>query len=157
MTFVDLFEFCNRKVSKRRSINSRTNHSIFRWFLPLHWLVLDLLCFVWYISFRFVILHFVSFRFFVFRFVSLYFVSFRFISFRFVFVSQFSRTPKNRGWTAYPARAAMSAPIWVLVCVFFNLFSFLYCVGFLGFFFGFFCLRHVSCVPNVDGVSGLSI
>ena len=63
MTFVDLFEFCNRKASKRRSINSRTNHSIFRWFLPFHWLFLDLLCFVWYISFRFVILHFVSFSF----------------------------------------------------------------------------------------------
>ena len=32
LTFVDLkiFEFCNRKASKRRSINSRTNHSIFR-------------------------------------------------------------------------------------------------------------------------------
>jgi hypothetical protein len=112
MTFVDLFEFYNRKTSKHRSINSRTNHSIFRWFLSLHWLFLDLLCFVWYISFRFVILYFVSFRFFIFRFVSLYFVSFcdtsfrfvsflhfsfrfvvfRFISFRFVFVSQFSST-----------------------------------------------------------------
>jgi hypothetical protein len=74
-----LFEFCNRKASKCRSINSRTNHSIFRWFLPLHWLILDLLCFVWHISFRFVILHFVSFRFFIFRFVSLYFVSFHFV------------------------------------------------------------------------------
>jgi hypothetical protein len=73
MTFVNLFQFCNRKASHRRSINSRTNHSIFRWILPLHWLFLDLLCFVWYISFRFVILHFVSFR--------------------FVFVSQFSSTP----------------------------------------------------------------
>jgi hypothetical protein len=84
MTFVDLFEFCNRKASKLRSINSRTNHSIFRWFLPLHWLFLDLLCFAWYISFRFVILHFASFRFFIFRFVSLYFVSFCDSSFRFV-------------------------------------------------------------------------
>jgi hypothetical protein len=55
--FVSFFEFCNRKASKRRSINSRTNHSIFRWFLPLHRLFLDLLCFSWYISFRFVILH----------------------------------------------------------------------------------------------------
>jgi hypothetical protein len=58
-----LFEFCNRKASKCRSINSRTNHSIFRWFLPLHWLFLDLLCFVWHISFRFVSSFFVSFSF----------------------------------------------------------------------------------------------
>jgi hypothetical protein len=54
-------------------LNSQTNHSIFRWFLPLHWLFLDLLCFVWYISFRFVILHFVSFRFFIFRFIASFF------------------------------------------------------------------------------------
>jgi hypothetical protein len=77
------FWICNRKASKCRSINSWTNHSIFRWFLSLHWLFLDLLCFVWHISFRLVILHFVSFR----------FVVFRFVSFRFVFVSQFSSTP----------------------------------------------------------------
>jgi hypothetical protein len=87
MTFVDLFEFCNRKASKCRSINSWTNHSIFRWFLPLHWLFLDLLCFVWHISFRLVILHFVSFRFVSFRFFIFHFVSFRFISFRFVLFS----------------------------------------------------------------------
>ena len=79
---VDLFEFCNRKASKYKSIN---NHSIFRWFLPLHWLFLNFLCFVWYISFRFVILDIVSFR----------FVVFRFVSFRFVFVSQFSSTRKR--------------------------------------------------------------
>ena len=60
MTFVDLLEFCNRKASKCRSINNRTNHSIFRWFLPHHWLFLDLLCFVWYISFRFVSFSFLS-------------------------------------------------------------------------------------------------
>ena len=92
-----LFEFCNRKASKCRSINSRTNHSIFRWFLPLHWLFLDLLCFVWHISFRFVSSFFVSFRCISFRFVILHFVSFRFVVFRFVvfrfvFVSQFSST-----------------------------------------------------------------
>jgi hypothetical protein len=94
--------------------NSRTNHSIFRWFLPLHWLFLDLFSALFdifrlfcdtsfrfvsfrcisfrfisfsflslvvpYISFRFVILHFVSFRYFIFRFVSFRFVSFSFLS-----------------------------------------------------------------------------
>jgi hypothetical protein len=109
MTFIDLFEFCNRKTSKHRSINSPTNHSIFRWFLSLHWLFFGsfMLCLIYFVSFcdtlfrfvsflhfsfRFVLwyffsfLHF-SFHFFIFRFVSLYFVSFRF-----VFVSQFSST-----------------------------------------------------------------
>ena len=53
MTFVDLFEFCNRKASKLRSINSRTNHSIFRWFLPLHWLFFGsfMLCLIYFVSF----------------------------------------------------------------------------------------------------------
>jgi hypothetical protein len=84
MTFVELFEFCNRKASKLRSIISRTNHSISRWFLPLHWLFLDLLCFVWYISFRFVVFRFVLWYFISFRFVSLYFVSLYFVSFSFL-------------------------------------------------------------------------
>jgi hypothetical protein len=69
-----LVEFCNRKASKCRSINSHTNYSIFCCFLPLRWLFLDLLCFVWHISFRFVI-HCTSFRF-----VSWYFVTFSFLS-----------------------------------------------------------------------------
>jgi hypothetical protein len=103
MTFVDLSEFCNRKASKHRSINSRTNHSIFRWFLSLHWLFLDLFSALFDIfrlfcdtSFRFVSFRCISFRFISFsflslvvpyisfRFVILHFVSFRFFIFRFV-------------------------------------------------------------------------
>ena len=78
MTLVDLFEFCNRKTSKHRSINSRTNHSIFRWFLSLHWLFFGsfMLCLIYFVSFCDT-----SFRFFIFRFVSFCDTSFRFVSF----------------------------------------------------------------------------
>ena len=81
-----LLTFVNFATEKHPSvsINSRTNNSIFRWFLPLHWLFLDLLYFVWYISFRFVILHFVSFRFFIFHCISFRFISFRFVMFSFL-------------------------------------------------------------------------
>ena len=52
MTFVDLFEFCNRKVSKRRSINSRElTTQYFVDFFFIFYALFDI--------FRFVILHFV--------------------------------------------------------------------------------------------------
>ena len=72
MTFVDLFEFCNRKASKCRSINSRTNHSIFRWFFTPSLIVFG--------SFMLCLTYFVTFCDISFRFVSSFLVSFSFLT-----------------------------------------------------------------------------
>jgi hypothetical protein len=97
MTFVDLFEFCNRKASKLRSIRNRTKRNETKWRITkrneiqrnetkneetkrneikYHKTKRNIRFFI----FRFVSLYFVSLLHFSFRFVSFRFVSFSFLS-----------------------------------------------------------------------------